>query len=97
MAGLPPLPPLDEAASLLRADYAATLAALTFNSRPIINTLTMLAEDHRRGAPIIADVIAAHLRAVRSPGFPPFVPFSSWGARREARSARCVCLCMLTP
>ena len=64
----------------LRATYAATLATLTFNSRPIINTLTMLAEDHRHGAHVIADLILAQIERVRASfGLPqpPTVPLSA--------------------
>lgn len=38
-------------------DYETSLEDLTFNSKPIINMLTMLAEKHRRLAPQIVELV----------------------------------------
>lgn len=57
----------DDALARLRADYAATLATLTINSRPLINTLTMIAEDNRHAAALLVDLVVAQLEQVRRP------------------------------
>lgn len=38
-------------------DYETSLEDLTFNSKPIINMLTMMAEKHRRLAPQIVELV----------------------------------------
>lgn len=45
-------------------EYRSSLAELTFNSKPLINMLTMLAEDHAHYAPQIVQVIETHLQKV---------------------------------
>lgn len=46
------------------AEYASSLADLTVNSKPLINMLTMLAEDHVDSAAEIVTVIEKHLAQV---------------------------------
>ena len=46
--------------------YASELADLTFNSKPVINTLTMLASENMHAAPSIAAVIERHVASVCS-------------------------------
>ena len=47
-------------------DYKASLDDLTFNSKPLINMLTMLAEDNLQSANEIVQVIEAHIQKVAS-------------------------------
>lgn len=46
------------------ADYESSLSELTFNSKPHINMLTMLAEEYANFAPKIVEVIETHLQKV---------------------------------
>ena len=45
-------------------DYASSLVDLTVNSKPLINMLTMLAEENVESAPVIVKVIEKHLAQV---------------------------------
>ena len=45
-------------------DYKSSLSDLTFNSKPLINMLTMLAEENTQYAPNIAHVIEERLLKV---------------------------------
>ena len=45
-------------------EYASSLADLTVNSKPLINMLTMLAEENAATAPVIVKVIEKHLSQV---------------------------------
>ena len=45
-------------------EYTASLADLTFNSKPLINMLTMLAEDNAQYSEQIVQVIEAHMQKV---------------------------------
>lgn len=45
-------------------DYCSSLEELTNNSKPLINMLTMLAEDNEQYAPEIVKVIETHLQQV---------------------------------
>ena len=45
-------------------EYCSSLEELTANSKPIINMLTMLAEDNEQYAPEIVKVIETHLQQV---------------------------------
>jgi pre-mRNA cleavage complex 2 protein Pcf11 len=70
--GQPPLPPppvyhVDP--NTFRRDYSLRLAELTVNSRPIIQSLSMLAQEFTRFAEIVAQCIEAHIRRV---SFNPF-------------------------
>jgi len=51
---------MDEA----RQEYRAALADLTFNSKPIITTLTMIAEENLSSAPAICQAIEDQIRNV---------------------------------
>ena len=61
----PPAPPaytVDSAS--FRRVYMTRLSGLTFNSRPIIQDLSMLAQDSSRFADIVAQCIEEHIRTV---------------------------------
>ncbi|XP_073991585.1 uncharacterized protein [Rhodnius prolixus] len=45
-------------------EYTSSLADLTINSKPLINMLTMLAEDYIEHAPLIVKVVELHLQKV---------------------------------
>ena len=45
-------------------EYCSSLEELTANSKPLINMLTMLAEDNEKYAPEIVKVIETHLQQV---------------------------------
>ncbi len=45
-------------------EYKSSLDDLTFNSKPHINMLTMLADDYREHASEIVEVIEQHLEKV---------------------------------
>lgn len=64
----PPGPnPLHVDPNAFRQFYASQLATLTFNSRPIIQNLSMMAQDFQRWAPIVAQCLEAHIRRVPPP------------------------------
>ncbi|CAG9826753.1 unnamed protein product [Diabrotica balteata] len=50
----------------IKAEYMSSLADLTFNSRPLINVLTMLAEENSPNAPVIVEAIEEHLAKVNT-------------------------------
>ena len=52
------------------ASYASELADLTFNSKPIINTLTMLASENLAAASSIAAAIERHILLVSTDAKP---------------------------
>ncbi|GJJ07434.1 hypothetical protein Clacol_001636 [Clathrus columnatus] len=56
-----------------RQFYASQLATLTFNSRPIIQNLSMIAQDYNRLSNIVVQCIEAHIRRV-----PPNVKLPAW-------------------
>lgn len=45
-------------------EYASSLADLNFNSKPLINMLTMLADEYRNHANVIVDTVERHLLKV---------------------------------
>lgn len=47
-----------------RRDFSSRLSELTFNSRPIIQQLSMLAQDGARFAGIVAQCLETHIRRV---------------------------------
>ncbi|XP_066254099.1 polyadenylation and cleavage factor homolog 11-like isoform X1 [Euwallacea similis] len=49
---------------VIKAEYMSSLADLTFNSKPLINVLTMLAEENLPNAKIIVQAIEEHLAKV---------------------------------
>lgn len=49
----------------IKAEYTSSLADLTFNSKPLINVLTMLAEENIPNAKVIVEAIETHLSKVR--------------------------------
>lgn len=67
-SSLPPSPPVHVYRSVdpssFRRDYAARLSELTINSRPIIQSLSMIAQDYARFADIVAQCLDAHIRRV---------------------------------
>ena len=50
--------------NIFRRDYAARLTELTINSRPIIQSLSMYAQEYSRWAEIVAQCIEGHIRRV---------------------------------
>lgn len=48
----------------VEAKYRDQLAELRMNSKPVINLLTMMAEDYIKHAPIVVQVIENHLQRV---------------------------------
>jgi len=46
-------------------DFKSSLADLTFNSKPLINMLTMLAEENAQYSEQIVRVIEEHIRQVK--------------------------------
>ncbi|XP_050299204.1 pre-mRNA cleavage complex 2 protein Pcf11 isoform X2 [Anthonomus grandis grandis] len=48
----------------IKAEYTSSLTDLTFNSKPLINVLTMLAEENLPSAKIIVEAIEEHLAKV---------------------------------
>ena len=50
-------------------DFKSSLADLTFNSKPLINMLTMLAEENAQHAEQIVKVIEEHIRQVKKSRF----------------------------
>ncbi|KAI1795172.1 hypothetical protein LXA43DRAFT_993775 [Ganoderma leucocontextum] len=56
-----------------RRDYVTRLSNLTVNSRPIIQTLSMIAQDYSRYADVVVQCIEQHLRRV-----PPWMKLPSF-------------------
>ncbi|XP_063927873.1 uncharacterized protein LOC135141017 isoform X2 [Zophobas morio] len=50
----------------IKAEYTSSLQDLTFNSKPLINMLTMLAEENLAHAPYIVEAIEEHLDKVQT-------------------------------
>ncbi|XP_011644136.1 pre-mRNA cleavage complex 2 protein Pcf11-like isoform X2 [Pogonomyrmex barbatus] len=47
-------------------EYISSLSDLTINSKPLINMLTMLAEDNIEHAPAIVQAVETHLQKLQS-------------------------------
>lgn len=61
----PPTPPVYHVdPNSFRRDFAARLAELTINSRPIIQTLSMFAQEYSRWADVVAQCLDTHIRRV---------------------------------
>src|ERR1700722_20740874 len=58
----PPMYHLDP--NTFRRDYSQRLAELTINSRPIIQNLSMFAQEFSRWAEIVSQCVEAHIRRV---------------------------------
>jgi pre-mRNA cleavage complex 2 protein Pcf11 len=79
---LPPPPPVyhvDPAS--FRRDYTSRLAELTVNSRPIIQNLSMIAQEYSRWAEIVAQCLEAHIRRVSRSIFSTFFLMVALGCR----------------
>lgn len=50
----------------IKAEYASSLADLKFNSKPLINVLTMLADENSPNAEVIVEAIETHLAKVNN-------------------------------
>ena len=50
-----------------RRDYTMRLAELTVNSRPIIQNLSMVAQEYSRWADVVVQCIENHIRQVSGP------------------------------
>lgn len=48
----------------VQQDYADSLQELTFNSRPLINLLTQIAQENVQAAEVIAKTIETHIAKV---------------------------------
>lgn len=55
----------------IREDYLYSLKELTFNSRPIITNLTIIAQENVNHAQVIAKAIEEHISKVRKDLFFP--------------------------
>ena len=64
----PPPQPVYLDPHMFRRDYMARLANLTVNSRPIIQSLSMIAQDYSRFAEIVVQCVEQHIRRVSGSG-----------------------------
>lgn len=55
---------MSKVAKEVAEEYASSLSDLTLNSKPLINMLTMLAEENIMHAPIIVQAVEKHLQKV---------------------------------
>lgn len=60
----PPQPVYHLDPNMFRRDYVARLSELTVNSRPIIQGLSVLAQEYSRFADVVVQCIEAHIRRV---------------------------------
>lgn len=60
----PPAQPYYADATYFGRDYMARLATLTVNSRPIIQHLSVIAQDYQRYADTVVQCIETHIRRV---------------------------------
>ena len=56
---------MDSGEDSIREDYESSLEDLTFNSKPLINVLTMLAEENSQFGSSITKLIANRINQVR--------------------------------
>jgi hypothetical protein len=63
MQGPPPLQHIQDPEAL-RHEYKRILVDLTFNSKPIITNLTILAQENKQGASMIVREIEQQIRTV---------------------------------
>jgi hypothetical protein len=72
------------------ASYASELADLTFNSKPIINTLTMLASENLAAASSIAAAIERHILMVSAVAKPlqRALPLNRSASQRKLQHGR---------
>lgn len=59
-----PVPAYPHDPTSFRQDYMGRLSQLEFNSRPIIQSLSMIAQDYARWADIVAQCLEDHIRMV---------------------------------
>jgi hypothetical protein len=62
-----------------RRDYSSRLAELTINSRPIIQNLSMIAQEYTRFSEIVAQCLEAHIRRVSITCFSAVSALHCWG------------------
>jgi pre-mRNA cleavage complex 2 protein Pcf11 len=55
---------MSKVAKEVSEEYASSLSDLTVNSKPLINMLTMLADENIMHAPIIVQAVEKHLQKV---------------------------------
>jgi pre-mRNA cleavage complex 2 protein Pcf11 len=55
---------MSKVAKEVAEEYASSLSDLTVNSKPLINMLTMLADENIMHAPIIVQAVEKHLQKV---------------------------------
>ena len=72
----PPTPFYHVDPNAFRRDYASRLAELTVNSRPIIQNLSMIAQEYTRFSEIVAHCLEAHIRRVSSVHFSLFLSYT---------------------
>lgn len=60
----PPAPYYHVDPNAFRRDFSSRLAELTVNSRPIIQSLSMIAQEYTRFSEIVAQCLEAHIRRV---------------------------------
>jgi len=67
-----------------RRDFTARIAELTINSRPIIQSLSMYAQEYARWADVVAQCIQTHIRRVSFPvhSHDIFTFYSRWMDKR---------------
>lgn len=67
---------VDKRAREIETEYLSSLADLNVNSKPLINMLTILAEENLDYAPIIVNAVEKHLSQVYNPSITIFTYLS---------------------